>query len=378
MAIPRCFSSAFLSSILAISFTMPPSAAADDMPKVATVKVTLEDVSPAYEFVGRVEALNSVDIRSRIDGFIDARSFEEGALVEEGQELFRIDSRALEIALTDAQANLTRATATLIDSERQFARNQSLNQSVARATVEQSGTARDIAAAAAQSAEAAVKQAELNLSYSHITSPLKGRIGTAGFSVGSYVTPSSKALARVVQLDPVRVVFSVSDRALLDLRKATIGASKDELALRYHTQLRLSNGQMFAQTVPITFLGNEVDAGTGTLPIRSVFPNGDFLLIPGQFVTVIVSENSRLERPTIAIGAVQQDREGRYVMVVAADRKVAQRRITVSEQRNGAWIVESGLEGGEDVIIEGLQNVTEGSVVDVVANTPPSQPAVPK
>ncbi|MCZ7487905.1 efflux RND transporter periplasmic adaptor subunit [Rhizobium rhizogenes] len=378
MGITDRFSKVLLASMIAASVGMTVPARAQDAPKVATMKVAVDDVSPEYEFVGRIEALNAVDIRSRIDGFIDARSFEEGAEVEEGQELFRIDSRALEIALSDARANLTRANATLLDAERQLARNQSLNQSVARATVEQSETARDTASASAQSAEAAVKQAELNLSYSHITSPLKGRIGTAAFSVGSYVTPSSAALARVVQLDPVRVVFSVSDRALLDLREAAGGASKDELALRYHTRLRLSNGQIYPQTVPVTFLGSEVDEGTGTLPIRSVFPNSDFLLIPGQFVTVVVSENTRLERPTVPLGAVQQDREGRYVMLVTADKKATQRRITVSEQRNGAWIVESGLEGGEDVIIEGLQNVAEGSVVDIIADKTSSQPVVPK
>ncbi|MDA5634981.1 MULTISPECIES: efflux RND transporter periplasmic adaptor subunit [Rhizobium/Agrobacterium group] len=378
MGITDRFSKVLLASMIAASVGMTVPARAQDAPKVATMKVAVDDVSPEYEFVGRIEALNAVDIRSRIDGFIDARSFEEGAEVEEGQELFRIDSRALEIALSDARANLTRANATLLDAERQLARNQSLNQSIARATVEQSETARDTASASAQSAEAAVKQAELNLSYSHIISPLKGRIGTAAFSVGSYVTPSSAALARVVQLDPVRVVFSVSDRALLDLREAAGGASKDELALRYHTRLRLSNGQIYPQTVPVTFLGSEVDEGTGTLPIRSVFPNSDFLLIPGQFVTVVVSENTRLERPTVPLGAVQQDREGRYVMLVTADKKATQRRITVSEQRNGAWIVESGLEGGEDVIIEGLQNVTEGSVVDIIADKTSSQPVVPK
>lgn len=357
---------------------MPAPARADDIPKVATMTVALEDVSPKYEFVGRVEALNAVDIRSRIDGFVDQRLFEEGAVVEEGQELFKIDSRALDIALADANANLARAKATLLDAERQLARNQSLNQTVARATVEQSETARDTAAANLQSAEAAVKQAELNLSYSRIMSPLKGRIGTAAFSPGAFVTTASPALARVVQMDPVRVVFSVSDRALLDLREAAGNMSKDELAQRYQTRLRLSNGQIYPQSVPIAFLGNEVDEGTGTLAIRSVFPNSDFLLIPGQFVTVVVSETARKERPTVPLGAVQQDREGKYVMLVTPEKKAEERRISVSEQREGSWIVEDGLKGGEDVIIEGLQNVTEGSAVEIVVDKDASQPAVAK
>ncbi|TWF47377.1 efflux RND transporter periplasmic adaptor subunit [Neorhizobium alkalisoli] len=378
MEIPSSFSIALIAAFIAASPALPVSARADDTPKVATMKVTLEDVSPEYEFVGRVEALNAVDIRSRIDGFIEARLFEEGAVVEEGQELFRIDSRAFEIALSDAKANLTRANATLLDAERQLARNQTLNQSVARATVEQSETARDTAAAGVQSADAAVRQAELNLSYSHVTSPLKGRVGTAALSVGSFFTAASPALTRVVQMDPVRVVFSISDRILLDLRKAAGGASKDELARRYETRLRLSNGEIYSQHAPIAFLGSEVDESTGTLAIRSVFQNSDFLLIPGQFVTVVVAEITRLERPTIPLGAVQQDRAGKYVMLATPDRKVEQRRITVSEQRDGSWIVERGLKGGEDVIVEGLQNITEGSTIEIVTPPAPAQPSVSK
>ncbi|MDM9625592.1 efflux RND transporter periplasmic adaptor subunit [Rhizobium sp. S152] len=372
------FSIALFVPLMVVSPVFSAPARAEDVPKVATMTVALEDVSPKHEFVGRVEALNAVDIRSRIDGFIDERLFEEGAVVDEGQELFQIDSRALDIALADANANLARAKATLLDAERQMVRNQSLNQTVARATVEQSETARDTAAANLQSAEAAVKQAELNLSYSRIISPLKGRIGTAAFSPGSFVTTASPALARVVQMDPVRIVFSVSDRALLDLREAAGNVSKDELAQRYRTRLRLSNGQIYAQDAPIAFLGNEVDEGTGTLAVRSVFPNGDFILIPGQFVTVVVSETARKERPTVPLGAVQQDREGKYVMLVTPEKKAEERRISVSEQREGSWIVEDGLKGGENVIIEGLQNVTEGSAVEIIADKDASQPAVSK
>lgn len=369
MGILDCVSGVFLVSLLAGTQLMATAVMAEDVPKVATIVVDLEDVSPKHEFVGRVEAVNTVDVRSRIDGFIDERLFEEGSLVEKDQELFRMDSRALDIALVDAKAALARAQATLLDAERQMQRNRSLNQTVARATVEQSETARDVAAATVQSAEAAVRQAELNLSYSHITSPLKGRIGTAALSAGSFVNSASPALARIVQMDPIRVVFSVSDRALLDLREAAGGASKDELARRFQTTLRLSNGQDYAQKASIQFFGNEVDEGTGTLPVRTLFSNPDLLLIPGQFVTVVVSETTRIERPTVPLGAVQQDREGKYVMLVDQSNHVAQRRITVSEQINGSWIVETGLKGGENLVVEGLQNISDGSAVQTVAGT---------
>ncbi|HTO31944.1 MAG TPA: efflux RND transporter periplasmic adaptor subunit [Pararhizobium sp.] len=378
MGTPDSFSALFFASLIAASQFMAVPARADDTPKVATITVTLEDISPKHEFVGRVETLNAVDIRSRIDGFIDERLFEEGASVEKGQELFRMDSRSLDINLADANAALARAKAVLLDAERQLARNRSLNQTVARAVTEQSETARDTAAAGILSAEAAVRQAELSLSYSRITSPLKGRIGTAALSVGSFVNSASPALARVVQMDPVRVVFSVSDRALLDLREAAGRVSKDDLASRYATTLRLSNGQAYAQRAASAFLGSEVDERTGTLPVRTLFPNPDLLLIPGQFVTVVVSETARIERPTVPLGAVQQDREGKYVLLVDPDHKAVQRRITVSEQMNGSWIVESGLQGGEAVIVEGLQNITEGITVEIITGSDGSHPAVSK
>lgn len=378
MGIPDSFSGVLLVSLVTALQLMPGPARADDTPKVATITVALEDVSPKHEFVGRVEALNAVDIRSRIDGFIDERLFEEGSFVEKGQELFRMDAQALDIALADAKASLARSEATLVDAERQLARNRSLNQTVARATTEQSETTRDTAAASVLSAQAAVRQAELNLSYSHINSPLKGRIGTAAFAAGSFINSASPALARVVQMDPVRVVFSVSDRTVLELRNAAGGASKDDVASRYATTLKLSTGQAYAHKAPIAFLGNEVDERTGTLPVRVLFPNPDLLLIPGQFVTVVVSETTRIERPTVPLGAVQQDRDGKYVMLVDPDNKVVQRRITVSEQSRGSWIVQTGLEGGESLIVDGLQNIAEGTVVEIVADAEASGPAVSK
>ncbi|MCV9961980.1 hypothetical protein OIU34_08725 [Pararhizobium sp. BT-229] len=157
---------------------------------------------------------------------------------------------------------------------------------------------------------------------------------------------------------------SVSDRAVLEPRDAAGGASKDDLASRYTTTLRLSTGQAYAHKAPIAFLGSEVDERTGTLPVRALFPNPDLLLIPGQFVTALVAETVRIERPTVPLDAVQQDREGKYVMLDDADKKVVQRRITVSEQARGSWIVETGLGGGESLIVDRLQNITEGSVVE--------------
>jgi membrane fusion protein (multidrug efflux system) len=353
--------------VLLAALSVTPTALQAQTAAVGTMTVQVEDVSPRHEFVGRVEAMDSVDLRSRIDGFIEKRLFDEGSVVEAGQPLFLIDARGLEIALDEARANLASAKASEADAVRRLERNRSLSQTVSRAVLEESQAARENAGAAVLSAEARVRQAELNLSYTRITSPLAGRIGGASLSAGSFVNASSPALARVVQMDPIRVVFSVSDRAVLDLRTAAGEISKDELARRFEPSLRLSNGQPYDRTGKIEFFGNEIDERTGTLAVRAQFANPALLLVPGQFVTVVIAETERKMRPVVPLGAVQQDREGRYVLLVDGDGKAALRRITVSEQANGNWTVDSGLEGGETLIVEGLANVTEGSPVEAHA-----------
>ncbi len=353
--------------VLLAALSVTPTTLQAQTAAVGTMTVQVEDVSPRHEFVGRVEAMDSVDLRSRIDGFIEKRLFDEGSVVEAGQPLFLIDARGLEIALDEARANLASAKASEADAVRRLERNRSLSQTVSRAVLEESQAARENAGAAVLSAEARVRQAELNLSYTRITSPLAGRIGGASLSAGSFVNASSPALARVVQMDPIRVVFSVSDRAVLDLRTAAGEISKDELARRFEPSLRLSNGQPYDRTGKIEFFGNEIDERTGTLAVRAQFANPALLLVPGQFVTVVIAETERKMRPVVPLGAVQQDREGRYVLLVDGDGKAALRRITVSEQANGNWTVDSGLEGGETLIVEGLANVTEGSPVEAHA-----------
>ncbi|CAN7648859.1 efflux RND transporter periplasmic adaptor subunit [Rhizobium sp. LjRoot258] len=369
MKVPRRVPPAYLLVILAAF--VPQSPLAQTGPTVGVMAVPVGDVSPKHEFVGRVEAMNAVDIRSRIEGFIEKRLFNEGQVVKSGQDLFLIDSRALEIALADAKASLASAQATLADAQRRVDRNKSLSsQTVSRATLEESQTALETGQANLLAAQARVSQAELNLSYARISSPIAGRIGAAQLSDGSFVSGSSMTLARVVEMEPIRVVFSVTDRSILELRAAAGGISKDELAGKFVPTLRLSNGQEYKQPGKIEFFGNEIDEATGTLSIRTLFPNPDFLLVPGQFVTVIVSETERKMRPIVPLGAVQQDREGKFVLLVNEKNEVALRRIKVSEQVGGTFAVDDGLKGGESLIVEGIQNVAEGLAVTVTQVSP--------
>ncbi|WP_028745729.1 efflux RND transporter periplasmic adaptor subunit [Rhizobium mesoamericanum] len=366
MKVQRRVPPAYLLILLAAWVSAPQGAIAQAGPSVGVISVQVEDVSPRHEFVGRVEAVNAVDIRSRIEGFLEKRLFDEGQTVRKDQDLFLIDRRSLDISLADAKASLASAQAILTDAQRRLERNQSLSsQTVPRATLEESQTAVETAQANVLSAQAQVEKAELNLSYSRITSPIEGRIGAVELSIGSFVSGSSPILARVVEMDPIRVVFSVSDRTILDLRAAAGGIDKDDLARKYEPSLRLSNGQQYSERGKIEFFGNEIDETTGTLPIRALFRNPEHLLIPGQFVTVIISEAEKKMRPVVPLGAVQQDREGKFVLLVDQKKQATLQRIKVSEQIDGNWVVDEGLKGGEGLIVEGLQNVTEGMAVNV-------------
>lgn len=371
MKLGRRVPSACLIILSATLMSAPENAAAQAEPSVGVFSIPVQDVSPKHEFVGRVEAVNAVDIRSRIEGFLDERLFDEGQLVKKDQDLFLIDKRSLQISLADAKAALASAQASLDDAQRRVARNQSLTgQTVSRATLEESQAALETGQANLLSAQARVAQAELNLSYTRITSPIDGRIGAAELSVGSFVSGSSMALARVVEMDPIRVVFSVSDRSILELRAAAGDIGKEELARRYQPSLRLSNDQAYREPGKIEFFGNEIDPATGTLAVRTLFSNPDGLLIPGQFVTVVISGTEKTLRPVVPLGSVQQDREGKFVLLVNEQNAVELRRIKTSRQINGNWVVDDGLKGGEKLVVEGLQNISEGAAVSPTEVSP--------
>jgi membrane fusion protein (multidrug efflux system) len=352
-----------------------PGYAQSPPPAVSVEAVGLENIAPSAEFVGRVEAVNAVDIRARVDGFIQARLFAEGQLVQKDQDLFMVEKAPYETALMSAKANLASAQATLGDAERRLQRNQQLRrtQTVAQATFEEIQTARDTAQAAVDGAQATVRQAEINLQYTTIKAPFAGRIGAANFSVGSFVGPSSTALARIVEIDPMRVVFSVSDKTLLDLRTNNGNISKDEIPSGFVPTLRLSNGQEYTGKGRIEFLGNELDARTGTLPVRALFDNPDGLLIPGQFVTVVVRTAQEVRRPVVPLGAVQLDRDGRFVLLLDKDNRVVQQRIRTGVLVGQNWSVDEGLKGGETLVVQGGRNAMPGAIVRVIP--PPGNPS---
>jgi membrane fusion protein (multidrug efflux system) len=351
-------------------------------PAVTVAPVEVKDVTPSWEFIGRVEAIQSVDVRARVQGVLQQIAFQEGQDVTAGQLLYLIEPDPYQAAVDAARAQVSKAKAALANAERTLSRTQQLSSRgfEAQANLDKARADRDSAAADVQAAEANLRTAELNLSYTRITSPIAGRIGHTAVTIGNLVGPDTGVLDTVVQLDPIRVVFSVDDRALLQVKMQSGGASQEELTARYVPALRLADGTMYPEQGRIEFADNRVDPATATVPVRAAFANPQRLLLPGQFVTVVIKQDASERKPVVPVAAVQEDRDGKFVLIVVPDNRVEERRIVANRQVGQEWVVESGLRQGETVIVEGIQKVRPGAeVTPIPAGQPPSagRPAGP-
>jgi membrane fusion protein (multidrug efflux system) len=333
-------------------------------PAVVVERIEVQEVSDPAEFNARVEAIESVDIRARVQGFLRSVAFEAGQTVQAGDLLFEIEPDQYEAAVASARAQVSRAEAAREDAERTLVRQQELveRQAAAQAALDEASAAFDIAAAEVEIAQAALRMAELDLSYTRITAPIRGQIGHALFTQGNLVGPEAGPLARIVQLDPVRVVFSISEGFLVTLRQQeATGGAIDPNAL--HLTLRLPNGADYPQTGQIEYVESEVNPQTGTVAMRAVFPNPDQILIPNQFVTLVSRETEIPTLPVVPQTAVLQDREGRFVYLLRENNTVSQRRIETGARVENGWAVTEGLSGGEPVVVQGIQRLSEGMTV---------------
>ncbi|MEO3432262.1 efflux RND transporter periplasmic adaptor subunit [Inquilinus sp. CAU 1745] len=354
-----------LSGLSSPGLAQAPGAGQAPPPAVVVERIEIQEVSNPAEFNARVEAIEAVDIRARVQGFLRTVDFEAGSMVEEGNLLFEIEPDQYQIDVASAEAQLSRAEAARLAAEQTLDRTRELvqRQTVAQATLDDAQAAFDIAGADVEVAQAALRAAELNLSYTRITTPITGRIGRATYTQGNLVGPESGALARVVQLDPIRVVFSVTEGLVTTLRQQEVEGpgAIDPNAL--NLTLRLPNGTDYEQSGQIEYIETEVNPRTGTVAVRITFPNPDHLLIPNQYVTLTVRESDVPALPVVPQTAVLQDRDGRFVYVLGEDNTVSQHRITTGARVENGWAVTEGLSGGEPVIVQGIQRLSEGMAV---------------
>jgi len=324
-------------------------------PAVTVTPVASREVTATGDFIGRVVAIDKVDVVARVSGFINERNFSEGQQVKTGDLLFSIEPDTYKAAVDQQNANLAKAKATEVNANLQLQRGQDLvrNQNIPQSEVDQRAANAQAAHADVMQAQALLEQARINLGYTEIRSPVDGRIGLANFTVGNLVSPSSGPLATIVSQDPMWVTFPVSQRDFLTLK-----VNPKDLKVK----IRFADGTTYNQVGTINFIDVSVDRATDTVLVRATMPNPDGALIDGQLVTVVLETEQPQEKVTVPQAALIADQEGTYVFVVD-DGKAAIRRIKPGGEIGPDVIVNDGLKGGEQVIVEGIQSVRPGQPV---------------
>ena len=347
------------------STTQPGDAA---LPSVTTMPVQARDVSTMYDYVGRSEASQRVELRARVTGTLLERPFEEGGKVEAGALMFKIDPAEFEAKRDSAEADVGKAEAAVEVATKNFERYRELvardAASVARFD---EAKARDASAKAElAAAKAALRSAELNLGYTQITSPITGWTSRAHADVGNIIGPETGVLATLVQLDPIRVVFSIGEREYLIYAQRNQAGETDKLKPR----IKLADDTLYEHAGTFDMIDNEVDPATGTIAIRVTFPNPDRLLVPGQFVNVVLTSETPNSRIVVPQAAVQENQAGPFVLVVDAENVVEARSIKTGQRVGPDIVALEGLEAGETIIIDGIQKVRPGAKVNPSSAVP--------
>ena len=339
-------------------------------PAVGVRPAALRGVSQSFEFVGRIKATDKVEVRARVEGFLEKALFREGQDVKAGDLLYQIEKVQFQAQVDQAKANVASAEAETTNAELQYRRALGLSkqQYSPQSTVDREKAALDSSQAKVLQVKAALTQAEVNLDYTDIRSPIDGRIGRTAYTVGNLVNPASGVLATIVSQDPIYVLFPVSVRDLEIIREAR--RKEDGGLAKIDIRIRLSNGRDYPQRGVWNLTDPQVDQLTDTLIMRATIPNPDRELIDGQFVTAVIQERKEEPRLVVPQAALQIDQSGYYVLVVDEQHKVEQRRIQTGPNQDTDVVITSGLHEGDNVIVEGIQKVRPGQVVQETALPP--------
>ncbi len=359
---------------LAVSAAWAQQPPAAPPPGVVVEKVEKQNIKPSTDFTGRVKAVDKVDLRARVTGYLQERKFTEGQDVKAGDLLFVIEKAPYLAEVDQQRAAVAKAQASVTNATQQLARARDLvkNQNIAQSTVDTRQAEESQAKAEVLAAQAALRAAEINLGYTDIKAPIAGRIGQANITAGNLVGPDSGVLATIVSQDPIYVTFAVAQRIMTEVREQAMKSGQQP---EYGVRIRLPNGSVYPHPGKIDFLDVQVAQGTDTLTVRARLPNPDRILVDGQSVGVIAEQ----EKPELAVlipyAAIQVDQGGRFVLVVDKENKVEVRRIKATPRRDATAVVEEGLSEGELIIVDGILKVRPGMVVK-----PTVQPgsAIPK
>lgn len=344
------------------------AAAAPQAVQVVVQEVTLSDAIIRTEAPGRTTAYQVAEVRPQVSGIIQKRLFKEGAMVKEGQSLYRIDPALYKAQVESAKASLLQARANLASTKADAKRSAELVKinAVSRSANDQAQAAYKVAVANVEAAKAALDTAQINLRYTEVRSPITGRVSLSEVTPGALVTANQTARLTVVQqLDPIYVDVTQSFNELARLREqAANGTIKVNNDGSSDVQLVLDNGKIYEHLGRLTFKDALVDESTGTVRVRAVFNNPEGDLLPGMFVRARLVDGIREDVIKIDQRATMRRTTGDpYVYVVNAENKVESRDVVIGGTEGTNWIIDKGLKAGDKVIVEGLQRVAPGALV---------------
>lgn len=338
-----------------------PAPAAPQAIPVTVIEVAPTQVPLVIEAVAQAEGAREVEVRARVTGILEKWLFREGEPVKAGQVLFRIERAPFEIALAQARARLTEAQAVEEQATREAQRLTGLvaDKAISQKEFDDAHSASAVARAAVKSAEAAVREAELNLSYTQVTAPVAGVTGRAQRSEGSLVNAGTDSLlTTIAQIDPIWVRFSLSDNDL-----ASVPGGRAAVRSFREVELQLPDGSILPQRGRINFSASRIDPALGTLEMRAEFANADAVVLPGQFVRARVIAGERDNVFLVPQAAVTQTESGPVVMLANAEGKVEPRPVKLGQWQGKDWVVTGGLQAGDRVIVDNLIKLRPGAPV---------------
>jgi membrane fusion protein (multidrug efflux system) len=369
-------------AVLALAACNPSDETSAKKPEPPTVTVAAaqnKDVRQSVTFVGQVQAIDDVQILARVSGFLEAKHVEDGAMVKKGELLFSIEKTSYEAAVASAEADLANARADAALKAADLERDTDLYQKghISKAKFDATNAAKEQSDANVEAADARLKTARLNLSYTDISAPFDGQIGKTAFSVGDVLGPNSDPITRLVSKAPVYVNFAISEKQFLDTVKGrgTAGTIVAEDIPDVH--LVLPNNERYDENGDIVFLDNQVDPRTGTISLRAKFNNADGLLVPGTFVSVVIEAQKAQKELVIPQSAIQRNQQGPFVLAVNEQNMVEQRQVELGAQVGSDFVVKSGLQLGDRVITLGLQKVRPGVPVKTATDPAAADDAKP-
>jgi membrane fusion protein (multidrug efflux system) len=348
-------------------------------PNVTVLEIKAEPVPLRYQYAGRVAAFREVEVRARVSGVLQEKSFVEGATVKEGDVLFRIDPAPYEAALARANAQLQEAQAQISRTQRDAERATALFQRKfgTEKARDDAGSAHELALASVAGAEAQVKTDEINLGYTTIRAPLGGVISLRVLPEGSLVGTGAdnSLLTRISQLDPAYVYFSFTDTEAAEIRRILeSGEGKGPADGKLKVKVSFGDGKTYDLQGHVDFTDSNLDLQTGTVRARAVMPNPQSRLRPGQFVRVSVEGITRQQAVVIPQVAVMQGPQGQFVYAIDSENKASVRPVTIGREVADGWIVEKGLKQGDRIVTKGVIKVRPGAAVSVAASADAAGP----